>query len=139
MKRIFALSMLAALAMAGSASATDLRGVAQLGAIGGVGGAGTMSQSKVEAWKSFGLDGNGTVQARAAGLTVFEGSIDNRAGVGHDAIGTGQNLTSKLYTGSESFSGATLTAPGAATSSASNITAGGGIGIAGQGGLTVRN
>lgn len=137
--KTLALSLLALAMFAVPASATDLRGVAQLGAIGGIGGSATFSQSKVDAWKSFGLDGNGTVQARAAGITVFEGSIDNRAGSGHDAIGTGQNVSSRLYTGSEAFSGASLTAPGAATSSASNVTIGGGLGIAGNGALQIRN
>lgn len=121
------------------ASATDLKGVAQIGAIGGVGGSFSLSQSKVEAWKSFGLDQNGTVSARAAGITVFEGSIDNRAGSGHNAIGTGQDATSRLYTGSESFSAASLTGPGAATSQASNVTIGGGAGVAGSGFLKVQN
>jgi hypothetical protein len=133
------LAVVGALALASAAHATDLKGVGQIGAIGGIGGAGTFSSSKVDAWKSFGLDGNGTVTARAAGVTVFEGSIDNRAGVGHNAIGTGQDVTSRLYTGSEAFSGATLTAPGAATANAGNVTGGAGVGIAGNGGLTIRN
>ena len=140
--RSFILSLFALVLFATSpASATGLHvdGVAQIGAIAGIGGAETRSNSRVEAWKSFGLDQNGTVEARAAGLTVVEGTIDNRAGLGHNAIGTGQDTTLRLYTGSESFSGATLTGPGAATSGAHNVTSGGGFAIGGNGQLTIRD
>ena len=122
-----------------SATSPHVDAIAQIGAVAGIGGAETRSDSSVQAWKSFGLDQNGTVEARAAGLTVVEGTIDNRAGLGHNAIGTGQDTTLRLYTGSESFSGATLTGPGAATSGAHNVTSGGVFAIGGNGQLTVRD
>lgn len=139
-RSIFAFAILALFSIAPAAHATELHidPIAQVTAIGGVGAANTISASKVDGWKSPSVGLDGTLSARAAGLTVAEATIDNRAGLGHDAIGTGQNSKLSLYTGSESFTQATLTAPGSVTANAQNQTGGAVAAIGGNVQLTIR-